>query len=68
MDNKVDLNRASDNDVMNIHGISDAVAIQIIYYRNRKGRISRWEDLENLPGLSESILNTLKERATLGQT
>lgn len=66
MENKVDLNRASDRDVMNIHGISDAVAQQIIYYRRNRGAIRRWEELKKIPLVSDSVLDTLREKATLG--
>jgi DNA uptake protein ComE-like DNA-binding protein len=65
MEEKIDLNKASDKEIMNMHGISDAVAQQIVIYRKQNATISDWEALKKLPGFSDFVMEALKERATI---
>jgi DNA uptake protein ComE-like DNA-binding protein len=65
MEDKIDLNTASDREIMNIHGISDAVALQIVMFRKQNASIPNWEALKDLPGFSDLVMETLKERTTI---
>ena len=67
MEEKIDLNKASDREIMNMHGISDAIAQQIVIYRKQNATIPDWEALEDLPGFTDFVLESLKERATISQ-
>jgi competence protein ComEA len=58
---RVDLNRASEEDLSLVPGIGDRMAAQIIQLRLEKGAFHSLSDLAAVPGIKEKKLNSLKD-------
>ena len=57
----IDLNSASVSQLSMLPGISDALARRIIDYREDNGPFTSIYDLLNIPGISYSTMNNIKE-------
>ena len=60
MSKNVDLNTATEQELSGIQGIGKDYAKKIIDYRKQHGPFKSWEDLNNVPGMLRSVLDTLK--------
>ena len=60
MTKNLDLNTATEQELSGIQGIGKDYAKKIVEYRNHYGPFEGWEDLKHLPGISGSMLDTLK--------
>ena len=58
---RVDLNRASEEDLSLVPGIGERMAAQIIQLRLEKGAFRDLSDLMTVPGIKEKKLNSLKD-------
>jgi comEA protein len=58
---KVDINNASESELLSIPGIGPKTAQKIIDYRNRKGRIKDLEELLEIPGIGSKTLEKIKQ-------
>jgi len=63
--NKISINRATIYELMTLKGIGEARAKSIIDYRNTHGPFTNIEGLLNVPGISETIFNQIKDNITL---
>ncbi len=61
----VNLNRASETELMTLTGIGASKAKEIISYRESKGGFQKTEDLMNIPGIKEGVFNKIKDRITV---
>lgn len=58
---RLDINRASAEDLMMIRGVGEKTAAKILELRARKGRIQRMEELMEIRGIKEKKLDELKK-------
>lgn len=56
----VNINRATENELMTLPGIGGSRAADIINYRNINGRFDRIEDIMKVSGIKESAFNKIK--------
>jgi competence protein ComEA len=64
---KVDLNRASQEELESLPGVGPHLAAQILEYREKLGPFQRVEDLMNVRGIGEKKFLQLKERITVSK-
>ncbi len=58
---KIDINRASKEDLMSIEGIGETMADAIIRYRDSKGSFKSVDDIDDVPGIGETRLEHIKQ-------
>lgn len=58
----VNINKASEKDLMELPGIGEAKAKSIIKYRETQGKFDKVEDLMNIPGIKEGLFNQISTR------
>ncbi len=64
----VDLNSADVEELVRLKILGKKKAQALVDYRDENGPFESWEDLENVEGFSESLIEELKESgATLGE-
>ena len=59
---KINLNKATFEELVRITGIGPVIANRIIEYRQRHGRFSQIEDLVLKVGLRQSLVDQLSDR------
>jgi competence ComEA-like helix-hairpin-helix protein len=59
------LNDADKEALENLFGIGEATAAKIVSFRKENGRFKDWVDLEEIPGIRNSIISRLKEECEL---
>jgi competence protein ComEA len=59
--NKISINSASLDQLMEINGIGESKARNIINYRKEHGRFNTLEELKNVSGISENLFEQIKE-------
>ncbi|NLI99137.1 helix-hairpin-helix domain-containing protein [bacterium] len=57
---KIDLNKADADELMELHGIGPGLASRIIAYRDTHGLFSSLESLLNVPGIGSAKLEDIK--------
>jgi competence protein ComEA len=57
----IDLNNATENDLLLISGIGEATAQKILDFRNKKVRFQRIEELMEIKGIKEKRLAKLRK-------
>ncbi len=62
MPNNLDLNTATEQELMGIQGIGKDHVKKMIEYRNQNGPFKGWEDLKRIPGMPGNMLDTLKRQ------
>lgn len=64
---KLDINKASLEDLKKVPGIGEVTAKSIIEYREREGSFKSIEDLKKVKGIGEKKLELLKNYLTAGE-
>jgi competence protein ComEA len=64
---RIDLNRASEEDLSLVPGIGERMAAQILLLRLEKGAFRDLSDLLAVPGIKEKKLNSLKDYLMVGR-
>ena len=64
---KVDLNRAGQEELESLPGVGPHLASQIMEYREKLGPFQRVEDLMNVRGIGEKKFEQLKDLITVGK-
>jgi competence ComEA-like helix-hairpin-helix protein len=62
---RTNINKANIKELDMIPGISYSLARNIVRYRNARGRFRSWQELKRVPGISERILQNIKEAGIL---
>jgi competence protein ComEA len=60
----LDLNTATEQELMTVQGLSKDYARKIVEYRNQHGQFKSWEDLKRIPGMPGNMLDTLKRHGS----
>ncbi len=58
---KLNINKATVEELMNLPGIGESKARSIVDYRQQIGKFSCIEDLMNVPGIKEGVYNQIKD-------
>ena len=61
-DQKIDLNTADKNELMSLPGIGEKRAEEIIKLREKKGKITEKEELLEIQGISQKLLESIYDR------
>jgi competence protein ComEA len=64
---KVDLNRAGREELATVEGIGQQRADLIIRYREKNGPFGSIEDLDNVPGFAEKMVEVVSRNVTVGR-
>lgn len=64
---KVNINKATKEELMTIPGIGEAKALSIISYRTEHGVFSTIEELQNISGIKSAVFNRMKDFITVGK-
>lgn len=64
----INLNTANKEELESLTGIGPAKAQAIMDYRKKNGGFKTLDELEKVPGIGPSTLNTVKKEITLGDT
>ena len=59
--NLIDINKASKSELMQLSGIGEARALDIISYREKHGAFKRIEDIKNVSGIKDAAFNKIKD-------
>jgi comEA protein len=63
---KININTADAEELTKLPGIGQTKAQSIIDYRNKNGRFSSIDDLQNVKGIGEKTLEKLRNSVTIG--
>lgn len=62
LNNKININKASVEELEKITGIGEALANRIVAYREENGKFSSIEDLKNVSGIGDKKFESIKEQ------
>lgn len=62
---KVNINTASEDELMTLSGIGEGKAKSIISYREEQGKFQSIEDVMNVDGIKEGVFSQIKDRITV---
>jgi len=65
-DGKININKASKSELMDLPGIGTVLASRIVDYRDRHGDFSRIEDIRNVSGIGEKRFEAIQDKITVG--
>jgi len=65
IDNPLDINMATEEQLDNLPGIGTAKAQQIIAYRQQNGPFQKIDDIQNVPGIGPGIFAKIKDLITV---
>lgn len=63
---KIDINAASEEQLVQLQGIGPALARRIVEYRNTNGPFAGIEDLGKVKGIHPPVLAVIRDRITVG--
>jgi competence protein ComEA len=60
MARRINLNEADMDELAQVPGLGQRSAEMLIDYRNEHGEFEDWSDLDNVPGLSKSVIQEMQ--------
>lgn len=63
--NKININKASEEELKSLPGIGEATALNIIEYRKNNGKFKSIEDLKNVQGIGNSKFENIKDKISV---
>ena len=64
---KVDINKATESELMTVSGIGETLAKRIVEFRDKNGPYRRLEDLMKVQGIGEKSFEKLRSHLTVGK-
>lgn len=64
---KIDINNASQKELMKLPGIGAVTAERIVEYRETKGGFKSIEDIKKVKGIGSAKFNKIKDMVTAGE-
>ncbi len=64
---KVDINSAGVDELITLPGIGETLAKRIIAYREEHGPFVSLDELENVEGIGEKTISSIRDRVSLGE-
>ena len=65
IDTRVNINKATIEELMTLDGIGEAKAKAIIEYRNANGLFKTIEEIKNVSGITDKIFKNIKDKITI---
>jgi len=65
-DGKININKATRSELMDLPGIGNVLASRIVDYREQHGNFSRIEDIRNVSGIGEKRYEAIQDKITVG--
>ena len=65
LDTRVNINKATIEELMTLDGIGEAKAKAIIEYRNANGLFKTIEEIKNVSGITDKIFKNIKDKITI---
>lgn len=62
---KININKATAQELDKLPGIGPSKAEDIIAYREKNGRFKKAEDIMSVPGIKQSLFNSIKDKITV---
>ncbi|OGP96629.1 MAG: hypothetical protein A2Z39_01360 [Deltaproteobacteria bacterium RBG_19FT_COMBO_46_9] len=62
---KIDINKASAEELMQIKGIGESYAQRIIEYRETNGQFNQIEDIMKVKGIGSKLYESIKDKITV---
>ena len=62
---KISINKASKEELMNLSGIGESKALDIIDYRSKNGLFKSIEDLKQVSGIGDKLFEKIKDQITM---
>ena len=62
---KISINKATKEELMNLSGIGESKAIDIINYRNENGLFKSIEELKQVNGIGDKLFEKIKDQITI---
>lgn len=62
----LNINVSSKEDLMLLPGIGEKLSQRIVDYRRKNGRFSSVDELVNIPGISHTLLESIRDQITVG--
>ncbi|HEX9062610.1 MAG TPA: helix-hairpin-helix domain-containing protein [Clostridia bacterium] len=62
---KININKATAQELDKLPGIGPSKANDIIAYREKNGRFKKAEDIVSVPGIKQSLFNSIKDKITV---
>ena len=68
LNGRLDLNRATADELRRLPGVGPTLADQIAHARERRGRFAAVEDLRTVPGMGAKKLERIRDLVTVGES
>lgn len=62
---KVNINKATREELMTLPGIGEAKALSIINYRSESGEFKSIDEIKNISGIKDSVYNKISDKITI---
>ena len=68
LNGRLDLNRATADELQRLPGVGPTLAAEIVQARERRGRFATADDLRSVPGMGPKKLERIRDLVTVGES